>query len=223
MALIVPVKDIREAMALTDEIVGLNTAVERAIEMAQQAVSESFRSPFERVTVVDEFWVHHSRKFGDSHQTALLLSRGLVDEGESISIFASGIRNYLDDSSQRVNLQDVSGDNLIRLDSDIGVIDITEYDLSFCFVRVSYTAGLLDNNSSPPIYQDVPTWLSQAVRLNTQVLLDANPIIPRPTVRDEKGTAQTDIAEKQLASIMLSKSRYHPRAVKPKYTSETPV
>lgn len=223
MPLIIPVSDIRETLGV-DDVPGVSKAIERTIESAQVAVENSFRSEFSRVTAVDEFFVHHSHKFGPSYQNLFLLSRGLIDTGASITAYAAGTRAALSDATARTNLASLAGVDYTHVEPDTGLFQVTELDLSSCYVRISYTAGLTDDDADPPIYQNVPEWLRQAVRLNTMILLDAHPIIPRPTAREaDGGFLQTDVVEKQLAQILYNKSRYEPAAMKPRMATAVPI
>ena len=222
MPLIVPVMDIRESMAL-DDVAGVSTAIERAIETAQTIVSSSFRSEFDRVTVVDDYFVKYSHKFGSAYKTLFLLSRGLVDTGSNFTIYASAQKKDLTDSTVRVDLEDVESVDYTSLDSDKGLLEVFDYDLTQCYVRISYTAGLLDDLGDPAYYLNVPRWLYDAVKINTQIALDSNPIIPRPTARESQGTVDTNYLQRQSAQILLSKSRYAPAAWKPTVKTITPV
>lgn len=203
-------------MALDADKPGLNDAIEKAIESAQEVVAESFRSPFARAEVMDDFFVHRSHCFGGSYQVDLLLSRGLIDTGVAITAVAARRPNDLDDTGLSSNLLNVSGEDLTLVDADKGLIRIVDMDLSNYFVRITYTSGLEDDDGSASFYKNVPEWLAKAVRLNTMMELDANPVIPRPTVRDSTGSVQTDTLEKQFRQLLFSRSRYFPGSYKPR-------
>lgn len=223
MPLLVTVSEIREMMALGAGVPGgINAAIEQSIYSAQESVAASFRAPFARATVVDTFFVHHSLVFGSppSYQSELLLSRGLVDTTQTWTVYASSTRTGLAAATTRVDLRSNSGTDHTSLEADTGTLRVTEIDLTNQFVQASYTAGLTDDDGDPAAYDNVPEWLRQAVRLKTLLLLETNPVIPRPTERSEEGARSRAGAnlssplERQLANILLSHARYVPSAWK---------
>lgn len=225
MTLVVSVADLRDALAF-DDIDDVNVAIEQAIEQAQQSVADTIRSSIARATVIDEFWVGSVNTYaGSNPQTELLLSQGFVDSGQTYTVYAAGSQTNLSSSSNRTDVRAQNGVDHVVLDAEEGLIRIVDWDLTRCYVRISYTAGFADNSGSPAIYTGTPEWLKQAVRLKAQLILDANPVLPRPTERFGEGGASTGatVIGKTLSTITLNHSRYVPGSWKPYRTTPTPV
>jgi hypothetical protein len=216
MPLIVDVADIRAAIAF-DDLDSVNLAIEQAIEQAQQSVADTVRSSFERGTVTDEFWVTTSLSFGGSNpQVELLLSQGFMDSGQAITVYSSGSQAGLSDSGLRTNLKSYNGTDHAVFDYNKGLLRVVDFDISKQYVSAAYTAGFEDDGGSPAIYTGTPEWLKQAVRLKTQLVLDANPIIPKPTgTGDGDGGMAAQILSKTLSTITMAHARYVPGSWKP--------
>jgi hypothetical protein len=86
-------------------------------------------------------------------------------------------------------------------------------------VQIGATGGFTNDSGDPARYADVPEWFKRAVFIETALSLDANPIIPRPTRRDDTDEPDRGVWVNEKGTILLSHARYVPGAWKPNRTS----
>lgn len=213
LPLVVPVAEVREAMQLGPGK-GLEATIEAEIRRAQQAVLDHVRTPIDRVTCVDDFIVSSSVCLGPATLpiwvTRLKLSRGIVDEEETISVWSATRRLDLGDADAREDLRDQADGDLVTVNAEKGLVTVTGMDLSSDMVRVSYTAGLTSDTGNDAKYQDVPVWLIDMVTLKAMINL-------WPILRSEKDQRGIDVKKMQLQYDEMKGAhvRYLPGCVHP--------
>ena len=228
MPLLISVADLRDATGFGD-IEDVNKAMRSAIGVATATLESRLRCDFARVTVVDEHFVQASLRSGFSgpSKTALKLGQGMVDSGETIQVYAASTAANLDDSSKRTDLQAIqSGSStisVVRFNYDSGEMFINDYSLNNCYIRTTYTAGMVSDGGDPEVYLAVPDWLQQACVLETGRRMDAMNVFPRTTRRTEEERQDTENIEKQLNDLLLGHARYMPMAHKVEISTTTAV
>lgn len=234
MKMLLTVRRLRIAMGLpdTDEI---NELLEETLGSTTVILEGTIRTQsFERRTVTDVFYVQSSLEFGPTlvrrHVSAsgrvgtanlasvakLKLSHGFVDTAVNFTAFASATLNGLDDASLRTDLEaTASGTDVIDFanDGEPGILRITDFSLSRCYVSVTYTCGFTDDMGTPPVFTSTPTWLTEAAKLSAMIDLSDHPLISRTA--GGEGSERSREREQQrnqklLDQIMLSHSRYVP-------------
>lgn len=228
MPLLISVAELRDATGFGD-IADVNKAIESAIGIATVTLASRLRCDFSRVTVVDEHFVQASLRagFAGPSKTAFKLGRGFVDSGETIEVFAASTAFKLDASGTRVDLQAIQNGNstisVVRFNHDAGEMFINDYQLSNCYVRTTYTAGLTSDGGEPDVYESVPDWLKQACVMETERHMDTMNVFPRVTRRAEEERQDTENLERQLNDLLLGHARYMPMAHKVEISTETAV
>jgi hypothetical protein len=208
-----------------DDIEVVNNAIETALQSATIACEDAVRTDLARATVKDRFFVIQPKDFrSGAIQTSLKLSRGFVDSGQTVSVVASTtMRNLLDSaSSDRRNL--VSPDDFTLLEAEKGILRVNEFDLTNCYVEVSYTAGFGTDGGCPEMYQTtgsstLPAWLAEVAALKATLLLNGNPVVRRESL-DE---TERETIQKQLDNILITQSRYAPGSWKVQQSAVTLV
>ena len=228
MTLLISVADLREATGFGD-VTDVNKAIQSAISVATVTLASRLRCDFARVTVVDEFFVASSLRSGFSgpSRTAFKLGQGLIDSGETIQVYASSTAYGLDAAATRADLQLVqnagSTISVARFDHTGGQMFINNYQLNNCYVRVTYTAGLVSDGGDPDVYLSVPDWLHEACVLETTRRMDSMNIFPRTARRTEEERQDTENIEMQLNDLILGHARYMPMAHKVEISTTTAV
>ena len=223
MPLVVDPQEVIEAAGMTTLNDRVSLAAERAVETAQQSAASLFRTAFERVTVVDDFFPIDSLRFDSARSTELLLSRGLVDAGQTLTLYASATREGLGAASTRTNLQSNGGVNHVILDYERGLLSVADIDISKQYVRATYTAGLTNDGGAPALYLGAPEWLRQAVRVQTLLHLDSNPVFPPASREDDSPSRTADHLKAELGALVGDHARYVPAAWKPRIRNATAV
>lgn len=217
-----------------------NEAIESHLETAVETLSDQIRTEIDRADIVDTFFVRASLRSslsgqgnsrrpaygrglgiasGSAAQTQLLLSRGFLDSAEAITVYAAGTEDALSNSALRTDLQQASGTNIdyTQFDYERGILNVSDCGLDGIYVRVTYKAGFLDDDATPPVFQDVPVWLIRANDLETRILVNSDAVFGRDSVSSE----EQNRLESRLSKIMMKHARYIPTAEKPVHSVAT--
>ena len=228
MAVLNSIPSLRRRLTL-DDTDDINAAIEEALESTSDSLAAELRMPFQRNSIVDNFFVKESLDFGgtvsnrrsgtlgvlsstSSSSTAVLkLSRGFVDSTETVTVYASSTRSQLEVAGSRTNL--VTPDNYVSLDYEKGVLRISDYSLNNTYLRVEYVAGFTDDGGSPQMYIGTPSWLQELGKLTATITLHSNPVIINPKInRDERFDRLLTLTTRQIDRIMNAQARYYPMA-----------
>ncbi len=214
-------------------------AIEAHLETAVETISDQIRTEIDRVDVVDTFFVRLSLRSGagsyasrrpsigrgegigagSAAQTTLLLSRGFLDSGTTVEVVASGTENGLGDSALYTDLRSLPGTSVdaVQVDLERGVLRVSDFALDGVYVRVTYKSGFLDDDASPAVYADVPSWLVTGNDLETRILVNSDAVFGRDQVNKD----EQDRLETRLSRILMKHARYIPLAEKPIHSSDT--
>ncbi len=238
MPLLRSVEEMRERLGFSADN-DRDEAIESHLETAVETLSDQIRTEIDRVDVVDTFFVrfslgsavggYSSRRpsigrgagiaAGAAAQTILLLSRGFLDSGTTVTVLASGTENGLSDSALRTDLRSLPGTSVdaVQVDLERGVLRVSDFALDGVYVRVTYKAGFLDDDATPAVFQDVPVWLVRANDLETRILVNSDAVFGRDQVnKDEQNRL-----EQRLSRIIMKHARYIPLAEKPIHSADT--
>jgi len=160
----------------------VDAALTSALERATAELRGLLRSDFTRGVATDTFMVRNIT-IGSGAQAVgkLKLSRGFVDEGETISMIASETLKGLDTADSYVNLRanvdNENFDHMLMEDAERGRILIG--DFSFLgrqtnYVRVSYTCGYT-TGGNPAVYKSIPEWLVSLAEIKAELASFMNP------------------------------------------------
>ncbi len=207
-------------------------AIEAHLETAVETISDQIRTEVDRVDVVDTFFVrlslgsnvgqYSSRRpsigrgtgiaAGAAVQTTLLLSRGFVDSGTTVTVVASGTENGLDDAALRVDLRSLPGTSVdaVQIELERGVLRVSDFALDGVYVRVGYKSGFLDDDATPAVFTSLPSWLVRANDLETRILVNGDAVFGRDDVKKE----EQDRLQRRLSVILMKHARYIPTAEK---------
>ena len=215
-----------------------NEAIEAHLETAIETISDQIRTEIDRADIVDTFFVRFSLRSAagpvnrrpvtgrgqgittyGAATTTLLLSRGFLDSGTTVTVLAAGTEAGLSDTALRTDLRSAPGTGVdhVSVDLERGSLRINDYDLAGVYVRVTYKAGFLDDDASPAVYQDTPSWLIRANDLETRILVNSDAVFGR----DEVNKDEQDRLELRLSKILLKHSRYVPISEKPVHSVGT--
>ncbi len=213
-------------------------AIEAHLETAVETLSDQIRTEIDRVDTVDTFFVRASLRspLGGSNRrpaagrgegiasgaaaaTTLLLSRGFLDSSTTVTVLAAGSENDLSDSALRTDLRSAPGTGIdhVSIDYDRGVLRVNDYGLDGVYVRVTYKAGFLDDDATPAVFQDLPTWLVRGNDLETRILVNSDSVFGRDEVKKD----EQDRLEQRLSVILMKHARYIPLAEKPIHSADT--
>ncbi len=235
VALLQNIENMRARMGYDDRP-EVNRAIEAALETSSVSVPQSARVNVTRVTVIDTFFVKNSLEYGNvihrrfnepaalvssgrATTTSLKLSRQLLDSVAAITVFAASSELGLDNTDARQDLQLVDGDDRTAFDFVRGYLRVNDYGLANCYVRATYTAGLLTDDGDPAVFAGAPDWLVQAVSLDAQLMLNANPVVrAKELAEDERRSVQ-----RRLDRLIVDNTTYLPMSWKPVHSVETLV
>ena len=231
MPLLRSVEEMRERLGFSADN-ERDEAIEAHLETAVETISDQIRTEIDRADVVDTFFVRFSLRSAagpvnrrpatgrgqgistsGAASTTLLLGLGFVDDGTTVTVVAAGTENALSDSALRTDLRSAPGTSIdhVTVDYERGVLRVNDYGLDGVYVRVTYKAGFLDDDGSPAVFEDIPSWLVRANDLEARILTNADPVFGRDQVdRDQQKTL-----ENRLSKILLKHARYIPTAEKP--------
>lgn len=243
MTVLQTVKKIRVRLGYED-IEVVNDAIEVALESASVQVEDAIRTSLARATVVDLFYVIQSKYYegryptrrgtssavsirtpflqtGDGTTTELKLTRGFVDSGETITVYAANSLRNVNGTGEGTRFDLKDPDDFTLLEEEKGVMRVQDYDLSGLYVQVGYTAGFATDGGTPEMYELATNqeWLREVAALKATILLDGNPVVRNEPMDERALKALQD----QLDSLFISRSRYAPGAWKPHQTAETLV
>lgn len=184
--------------------------LDSAVEAATQALIGCLLTEFDRVAVVDDFYILStgSLPIGSTYRTRLALSRGFI-VGDVTMIFSHRLEDLTTDFSP-------VDPGWVKVDAEKAGVVITGPDLRDCFVRVSYTAGFEADDSDPTLYDQgqLPEWLKESALMLSVAYLDSS----HPDLRFEKGSGAKDSANAMRAAVnhrIAGKVRYFPSATNP--------
>ena len=241
MPLIRSVEETRERLGYSAED-DRDIAIESHLETAVETISDQIRTEIDRADIVDTFFVRFSLRDSNSAYSSnrrpsaartggtgintgsaatvqLLLSRGFMDSGEAITVYAAGTEDALSDDALRTNLMNASGTNIdyTSFEYERGILRVNDFGLDGVYVRVTYKAGFLDDDASPPVFQDTPAWLIRAADLETRILVNSDAVFGRDDVRTE----EQNRLELRLSKMLMKHARYIPTAEKPVHSVAT--
>lgn len=200
--LLLPIEDLRSRTGF-DDIPDVNAAFSSALSAATSTLSQELRTAFTSGSYTDLFFVDSVFKMGATIRVPLLLKRGFVS-GVTTATCAS-LRADL------VTGADIS--SYLLLDSERGMVTVLDYDVSGMYVSITYNAGFAADDSNSEIYEQgsVPTWLKDAASLQALITIDtANPTLRR----EDKGGGDVDVMRSQLETLLTSRKRYLPQALR---------
>ena len=217
------VQEFRNILAY-DQSDDVDRAILNALEKAALSLEGDLRTKFVAGTVVDTF-LARKLKFGTGTQTLskLLLRRGFVDEGQTITVIAATTNKGLDDSSQMINLRDNDGvDHLLIDDAEKGRIMVADYTflgIDINYIRVGYTCGFSNDGGDPPQYSGTPDWLIQMAALQAELSTFHNPVLNPGITSKPKQTQGQDpragIIKSTLQTMIQDHVCYGPGWAKP--------
>lgn len=201
--LLTSVSFIREQLGF-DDMTDINAAITAALHSAEPyLVSRMNMVGFARETATDTFFVDSPTfKKLPMVNTVMRLRNGLLTEVHSMT--RSG--GVVDGDPVSVHVDGV------HVDKAKGLISDMVHDYSREFVRVTYTYGFeadSDNASSYDLTQ-VPSWLQEAAKVQTLILLKGH-----PSLEDSKVAIDATGLKRQLDVMMANFIRYAPTSIGP--------
>ncbi|CAA2141483.1 hypothetical protein [Hyphomicrobium sp. ghe19] len=195
--LLYSVQKLREELGF-DAMSDITNAITMALDAAETLVGSTLRTTFERKTVTDTFYVNEpSFQQGGLVRTEFLLSTGFVAGTPVVTSSKLGI---ISDAFQFDKEKGIARDWQTRYGDDI--------------VTIEFTAGFepasaTDGEDSYKL-ADVPSWLQQAAKLKTQLLIAKLPALTEAGIH-----LDTNVLDQQYASLVNSHIRYAPSALLP--------
>lgn len=197
--LLYSVSKLREELGF-DDMTDITNAFTLALDAAETLIGSTLRTTFDRKTVTDTFYVNEpSFKKGGLNRTEFLLSTG----------FVSGTPNVVSN--------DASMASVFTFDSEKGIGRDWTTNYASQIVTITYECGFeAELVGSPPQpngsykLDQVPTWLQQAAKIKTMLLVAKLPALTEAGINLETG-----LLEQQYASLINSHIRYAPSALLP--------
>lgn len=219
------VDEVRALLGLGDNDV-INEACAAALAMATHHLAARLRTPFDyRADYADTFYVRRSRlegpvagvrRYGIAEatprgaiaHTRFLLARGFVTSLDAA--VAASTSNFAGDTVNLLTATDDGGGGLL-VDNTRGIVEMTGFDVSGMYVRLTYAAGLQDQVS----LTDVPTWLQRAAVATAAMLA-----LRSPTLSDQASPSLSqDAFAQSIAELCQPYIRYAPIAETPFITA----
>jgi len=172
-------------------------------------LSATLRTAFDQGSRTDTYSVFQSyRTPRGAMWTHFLTTQGFIVDAGAVTVYAANTRAELSSAADRVDLRDVSGSDLVQVDSERGLVRVYDYDLSGMFVEVGYSAGFSESGG---VYDGVPAWLEQAAITRALVSVVQNPTL----YSKDDNPPDVDALWRSLARQLEGKPRYEPLARKP--------
>jgi hypothetical protein len=197
--LLYSVSKLREELGF-DDMTNINDAITMALHAAEPLIGSTLRTTFDRKTVTDTFHVNApSFQQGGLNRTEFLLSAG----------FLSG--------TPVVTSKDASLADAFTFDAEKGIARdwVTAYVDQI--VTIEYSCGFEAETAGDPAtptgsykLDQVPTWLQQAAKIKTLLLIAKNPALTEAGI-----SLDTNVLDQQFASLVNSHIRYAPSALLP--------
>ena len=143
-------------------------ALDQTLNATSLALEAFLDTSFTREVITDTFWVDTSHRPFEGNYPTLRLTKALVDPAQTITVeYAGSLEQFSKDKETLEPFQFV-------LDSNRGVISLSETAIDSVFVRVTYTAGLNLDTPDVSIYDQatVPEWLKEAATMHALALLN---------------------------------------------------
>lgn len=195
---------IREQLGF-DQMVDIDNAIEAALNSATAQLAGLLQTSFDEEDMQDVFWVEKPPiQQGPHRMTEFRLSRGFV------SSLSAATRTEVEGLFQDEQPSDVLA--AIKLDRDKGHARdwTTWYNRNY--VTFAYRSGFPRDAANPASYDlsAVPTWLQEAAKLNTLILM-----ADHPTLTEAQIKLDTSMLAAQLDAMLTPKLRYTPTALMP--------
>lgn len=197
--LLASVDEIRQELGF-DDMPNITMAIGMAMHAAESLIGSTLRTSFERKTVTDTFYVNEpSFMQGGLNRTEFLLSAGFLS---GTPVVKSG----------GADLSDV-----FNFDPEKGVARDWETKYFDQIVTIEYICGFEPQTAGdPPAATDsykldqVPSWLQQAAKIKTLLLIAKNPSLTEAGIQLDAG-----VLDQQYASLINGHIRYAPLALLP--------
>lgn len=194
-----------------DSTNNVNQALTASLISASSYLSQLIRSPFDLLDYTDYF----SPRFmiqqgtGSVGRVNLKLKSGFVNTTPTLA-YASSMTDLASGASTVLG---GAGAGLVIVNSEKGVLSVSDVDLANRYISVHYNAGFNVDTSTPKVYLAVPEWLSEGAITIATTFLDEN----YPAYRQERNAdAQALKRRRQVACQALQRYvRYVPNGVSP--------
>lgn len=187
-----------------DDMTDINEAIKFALHSAEAQLSSALMTDFDRATVTDTFYVDEpSFQQGAHAHTEFRLSRGLVKEVLSARLVTTPLQFG---SSQ----DEIDTLGRLELHRDKGVIIDYQSRYRRQYIRFTYTCGYEVSESDPESYENVPSWLREAAKVQAVMLLANAAPVTEAAIQIDK-----TMLEGQLSAMLRNKIRYTPCALLP--------
>ena len=184
------VANLRALLGYDSGSTDVDNAIRSALEKATATLEGSLRTQFTRGVATDTFMARNIKFAGGTQRVSKLkLSRGFLDEAETITAIASASLKGLDTDGSFVNLRanvdNENFDHLLVEDAERGRIMFADYsfgDQQLNYVRVSYTCGyataaISGSNGGGTIYDGIPGWLTNLAETQAELNTFTNPTL----------------------------------------------
>ncbi len=194
-----------------DAATDTDAAILSALEKATAEVRNDLRCiDFQRGTASETF-LARNLKFGRGEQylAKLKLSRGFVDETQTITARAAVNLKGLDEEGSYINLranpENENFDHLLIDDAERGRIIIGDFSfvgIQINYIRIAYTCGFLTQGTDA--YRNLPEWLIRLGEIRAELAMMHNPVL-NPGI--ETGPRQSGFENARIENLKDSYDR----------------
>lgn len=217
---LVALEEVRASIGF-DDITDVNLALTRALNAATVSLEAKIRTKFAlNENVVDVFFLPSVLRNSSPQQPSSYFEVGAGTYMATLKL-SQGFLTHIPVLTYSPTLSGLRDDpptieeEHLLVDKEAGVIRVSGLDLSRMYVEVGYSAGFSAKAApNDHIFDEVPTWLSEAAALSSIISLDAY----NPTLRhDDRVEAQAAGRElhTQLETLIEKYIRYFPDARTP--------
>ena len=210
MLFLVPLSEVRDKLGYDGGIDTIDDAISKSLIATTSSLSGYLRTRFELSENTDVYNCVRTPVNGRNLHLQLLLSKGFVDMVRDVVITYGG--TYKD--RERYTLDP----ECYVINYEMGVIDIFDINLDFCYLQVTYTSGFNIDLSDDTLFAQnvVPWWLKNVALELTTLNLKNNPIISLGEdgdFLDNSTSSNYKSEEEQFLHSIADKIRYQPIAL----------